>query len=262
MADDLGTWGEVVRIDDIETNILTLNSTNHTVTVGAAVPAMKTQNHLVLNALNMQLDSCGCLIMPSTRTAMYSADLSLGANLSFAGTGITGFMRDGGSVSDIGCYTGTFNGGNNTITLAIGEKYGDGITSSSAVEGVGQIYRHQHNGLFANLAGTVQNLTIDGTINVSNCVAGMNIGGVASRNGGNITLTKVVANEIVNYNESTSVSVDTSKAEGKNIGGYIGYVGTDGNITINGVSSIGATFNLSGKHQRWWCYRQGNSRNL
>ena len=185
---------------------------------------------------------------------MYSADLSLGANLSFAGTGITGFMRDGGSVSDIGCYTGTFNGGNNTITLAIGEKYGDGITSSSTVEGVGQIYRHQHNGLFSNLAGTVQNLTIDGTINVSNCVAGMNIGGVASRNGGNITLTKVVANEVVNYNESTSVSVDTSKAEGKNIGGYIGYVGTGGNITINGVSSIGATFNLSGKHQSWNVY--------
>ncbi|MCR5143353.1 MAG: hypothetical protein K6C68_12685, partial [Ruminococcus sp.] len=256
IADDLGTWGEVVRIAGIETNILTLDPDAHTVTVGATVPAMSTQNDLVKTALNMQLDSCDCLIMPSTRTAMYSTNLSLSTNLSFAGTGITGFMRDGGELSTIGCYTGIFNGDDNAITLAIGEKYGNGINSDSSGEGIGQIYRHQYNGLFSVLGGTVKNLTLshEGYINVRNCVDGMNIGGIAACNGGNVILTKITANETINYYEGASIS--GTETAGKNIGGLIGLVGTDGtnSITINGVSSIGATINHTGYHQGWSVY--------
>lgn len=134
----------------------------------------------------------------------------------------------------------------------LGEKYGSGITSTSTGEGIGQIYRHQHNGLFSVLAGTVKELTVTGTINVSNCVDGMNIGGIASRNGGNVTLTKVIANETINYNES--IKITGTEAAGKNIGGYIGFVGTNGTVNINGVSSIGAKFNLSGSHESWNVY--------
>lgn len=251
-ADDLGTWGEVVRLAGIETNILTFNSTAHTVTVSSAVQAMSSQNDLVKTALNMQLDSCGCLIMPSTRIAMYSTNLSLSDDISFAGTGITGLMRDGGQLSTIGNYTAVFDGNDHKITLAIGEKYGNGITAGSTAEGIGQIYRHQYNGLFSVLGGTVSNLTIDGTIDVHNCVDGMNIGGIAACNGGNVTLTKIAANETINYHEGASVG--GTEAAGKNVGGLIGFVGTNGDITINGVSSIGATLNLSGNHQDWSVY--------
>ncbi len=269
IADDLGTWGEVVRLSGIETDtetldpnaILTLNTTAHTVTVSEVtvsndVAAISTQTDLVKTALNMQLDSCGCLIMPSTRTAMYSTNLSLSADLSFARTGITGFMRDGGELSTIGCYTGIFDGDDNAITLAIGEKYGNGINSDSSGEGIGQIYRHQYNGLFSVLGGTVKNLTLshEGYINVRNCVDGMNIGGIAACNGGNVTLTKITANETINYYEGASIS--GTETAGKNIGGLIGLVGTDGtnSITINGVSSIGATINHTGYHQGWSVY--------
>ena len=255
-TDDLGTWGEVVRV--AESDIVTVDSTAHTVTLKAADTSMGTPAAFARTALNIQLNQGSdydCLKFTSgnnTRTYLLGTGLSLSADISLAGTGITGFMRDGGDVNSIGSFTGTFNGNNHTLTLAIGEKYGNGVTASTNSEGVGQIYRHQHNGLFSVLAGTVQNLTIDGTINVSNCVDGMNIGGIASRNSGDIMLTKVTANETVNYNESTKVNA--AEAAGKNIGGYIGFVGTNGTITINGVSSIGATFNIKGSHENWNVY--------
>lgn len=255
-TDDLGTWGEVVRV--AESDIVTVDSTAHTVTLKAADTSMGTPAAFARTALNIQLNQGSdydCLKFTSgnnTRTYLLGTGLSLSADISLAGTGITGFMRDGGDVNSIGSFTGTFNGYNHTLTLAIGEKYGNGVTASTNSEGVGQIYRHQHNGLFSVLAGTVQNLTVDGTINVSNCVDGMNIGGIAARNSGDITLTKVTANETVNYNESTKVNA--AEAAGKNIGGYIGFVGTNGTITINGVSSIGATFNLKGSHENWNVY--------
>ena len=258
-TDDLGTWGEVVRV--AESDIVTVDSTAHTVTLKAAETSMGLAADFAKTALNIQLNqgiNYDCLKFTSgnnTRTYLLGTGLSLSADISLAGTGITGFMRDGGAVSgavnSIGSFTGTFNGNNHTLTLAIGEKYGNGVNASTNSEGVGQIYRHQHNGLFSVLAGTVQNLTVDGTINVSNCVDGMNIGGIASRNNGDITLTNVIAKETVNYNESAKVSVSD---EGKNIGGYIGFVGTKGTITINGVSSIGATFNLKGSHESWNVY--------
>ena len=255
MTDDLGTWGEVVRV--AESDIVTVDSTAHTVTLKAAETSMGSAADFAKTALNIQLNQGGdydCLKFTSgnnTRSYLLGTGLSLSADISLAGTGITGFMRDGGAVNSIDSFTGTFDGNGHTITLAIGEKYGNGVNASTNSEGVGQIYRHQHNGLFAVLAGTVEDLTIAGTINVSNCVDGMNIGGIASRNNGDITLTNVIAKETVNYNESAKVSVSD---EGKNIGGYIGFVGTKGTITINGVSSIGATFNLKGSHESWNVY--------
>ena len=256
-TDDLGTWGEVVRV--AESDIVTVDSTAHTVTLKAAETSMGSAADFAKTALNIQLNQGSdydCLKFTSgnnTRTYLLGTGLSLSADISLAGTGITGFMRDGGDVSKIGSFTGTLNGNEHTITLAAGENYGTG--ASGQTEGMGQIYRHQHNGLFAVMGGTVcavSNLTVDGSINVSNCVDGMNIGGIASRNSGDIMLTKVTANEKVNYNESTKVTA--TEAAGKNIGGYIGFVGTNGTITINGNSSIGAAFNLKGSHENWNVY--------
>ena len=151
-TDDLGTWGEVVRV--AESDIVTVDSTAHTVTLKAADTSMGTPAAFARTALNIQLNQGSdydCLKFTSgnnTRSYLLGTGLSLSADISLAGTGITGFMRDGGDVSTIGSFTGTFNGNNHTLTLAIGEKYGNGVTASTNSEGVGQIYRHQHNGLF------------------------------------------------------------------------------------------------------------------
>ena len=272
-VDDLGTWGEVVRIANIEdsTNgVLTLDSTNHTVTVKAAETSMGTQTDLVKTALNIQLNQGAdydCLKFTSgnnTRLYLLGTTLALTDDLSFADTGITGFMRDGPDSVSVGVFTGTFSGNSHTITLATGQAYGldgSGSAVSSSTEGVGQIYTHKLNGLFsvlgnptANSSATVSNLKVAGSINVRNKVDGMNIGGIAAKNGGNVTLSGVTVGDstdtmTINYNEITNVG--SSGDTGKNIGGLIGFVGTNGVIDIQGESSVGATINLSGSHQNY-----------
>lgn len=280
-ADDLGTWGEVIRtfsgsnavtagiID--ETNL----SSGHYVTLAGAETTIDTQVKFAKTALNIQLNKGSdydCLKFTSGDTNNRStllgsgSTLTIGADITLGGTGITGLMRDGGDVSTLGSFAGTIDGLKGTdetykITLATGEIYGfdsTGAALTSSATGAGQIYRHQHTGLLSVLSGTVSNLTVDGSITVRNCVDGMNIGGIASCNGGNITLTKVIANEKISYHEETII--DGSETSGKNIGGLIGFVGTDGTININGECVVGEgnsskpDIKLSGSHESWNVY--------
>ena len=251
-ADDLGTWGEVVRISNIETDILEFSSSAHTVTLKAPVAAMGTTADLVKTALNMQLynsSGYGCLLF----TSAPSSSLSISADISLANTGVIGFMRDGGS--NIGTFSGTFNGNSHKITLAAGEPYG--VYTTDQTEGKGQIYRHNSVGLFSVLGGSncsVSNLTVDGTITVRNRVDGMNIGCIAAKNAGNITLSDITVGEIsgstrtmtINYHEEDVV--DGTESAGKNIGGLIGFVGTNGTINVLGTSAVNAEVKFTGKH--------------
>lgn len=270
-VDDLGTWGEVVRVANIEDNnsgILTLDSSAHTVTVEAAETSMGTATDFAKTALNIQLNqgsNYDCLKFTSgdanTRdTLLASNSLSLSADISLAGTGITGFMRDGGD--SVGTFTGTLAGGSKTVTFAIGEKYGKTsagaiIGSSTDGEGLGQIYRHPYNGLFAYIGngtagtGTVNSLTIDGNVNVRDKINGMNIGGIAAVSKGNTSLSGITASQTINYGEPSSVT--GSEAAGKNIGGIIGLAnGTDnGTIAITGTNTINTTFNISNNFKSW-----------
>ena len=270
-VDDLGTWGEVVRFSDIEhttDGILTLDSTNHTVTIKAAVTSMGTQAALVKTALNIQLNNKAggydCLLFTpgeeNTRASLLGTTLAFTADLTFVGTGITGLMRDGSD--SVGAFTGTLNGGSKTITLSIGEKYGkdssgNNITSSTSGEGLGQIYGHPYNGLFAVIGngaestGTVNSLTINGTIDVHNKIDGMNIGGIAAVSKGNTTLNGITANQTVEYNEPTAVS--GNEATGKNIGGLIGIAnGSDnGTIAVTGTNTISTAINISDNFKSW-----------
>ena len=246
-VDDLGTWGEVVRIADIEGSddgVLTLDTSDHTVTIKAAVAEMSTPAHLVKTALNIQLNQGSdydCLKFTSgdnKRSDLLGTTLSLSDDISFAGTGITGFMRDGSA--SIGAFTGTV------------------ITSSTAGEGLGQIYAHPYNGLFAVIGngttgtGIVQSLTIAGTVNVRSTIDGMNIGGIAAASRGNTTLSGITASQTVNYGEPSSVQ--GSEAAGKNIGGLIGIANNsadNGTIAITGTNTISTTFNISDNFASW-----------
>lgn len=269
-VDDLGTWGEVVRLANIEdsTNgILTLDSTNHTVTIKAAETSMGTQAAFAKTALNIQLNQgsgYGCLLFTegsaNTRTTLLGGTLTLTADISLTGTGINGFMRDGGT--SVGNFTGTLDGGSKTVTLAIGEKYG--ITSADATidtsttgEGLGQIYAHPYNGLFAVIgngttAGKVNSVTIAGTVNVRNTFDGMNIGGIAAVSQGSTSLSGITASQTVNYGEPSSITGTESK--GKNIGGIIGIANNstdNGTIAITGKNTISTTFNISDNFASW-----------
>jgi len=265
IADDIGTWGEVVRIADAETDILTLDSSAHTVTLKAAQTTMDSAEDLVLTALNIQLNQGSgydCLLFADTTTSnrdtLLASSLTISDSLSFSGTGVNGFMRDGSD--SIGAFTGTLTGG--TVTLATGETYG--VYSNGQIEGLGQIYRHPYNGLFSVMGSnaevnnekptaTVNTLTVDGDINIRNAgMSEMYAGGIVAKVNGNVTLNSITASQKVNYHEGANIS--SSETKGKSIGGLIGCVSNDANgstIAVTGTNIINTAFTLSGRHQSW-----------
>lgn len=287
IADDLGTWGEVVRVFTVsdtvknaeEADILTMDPANHTITVSAAQTSVGDAVAFAKTALNIQLNQGAgydCLLFTegdiNKSNTLLGNTLTITASFSLSGTGINGLMRDGFSetisVSDlrgIGTFIGTIEGNSNTITLSIGNAYGvysDGSAVSSSKEGVGQIYRHRNNGLFAVIgnsttAGTVNSLTVAGSINVHNAGPdGMSIGGIAARSHGSTTLNSVSITGLnIHYHEGAKQPA--TEDCGKNIGGFIGYVDNvsdNGTLEIKGISVASPAIAFTGHHENWNVY--------
>lgn len=206
-ADDIGAWGEVLRFSGKSVSgantseqlggstVITVNETEHTVTISAPVESMGSVADFAINALNKQISSGSIITIGGT----VSDSLTLSANISLVGTGLTGLTRDNdtdGKMTDSHCiYTGTFNPSGYKITLAVGEPYGRRgntelltvTTDSSRTAGDGRIYNHRYNGLFGILdAATVGSLEatsksiIDGNCSVSPVTNDVYIGSVAA----------------------------------------------------------------------------------
>ncbi|HAV89811.1 MAG TPA: hypothetical protein DCW44_00815 [Eubacterium sp.] len=253
-VDDIGVWGEVVRIDDVENDILTYNSTAHTVTVAAAVTDIKTKRDFVKTAINMQLNdnNKGALKFDgsSKRTTLLAGNLTVFGTINLKGTGITGFMRDGAvsnDTSEIKYFTGKLSKGypdgegedeDAIIKLAVGERYGvlsngNEVTDSNS-NGRGAIHRHRFNGLFARTSDGVEieNITIDGFMNIRGAADNMRIGGAIAYLENDATITDVKVKETINYTHLGS-SVNHY------VGGLIGVTNCDDNktVTVKGNSS-------------------------
>ncbi len=258
-VDDIGTWGEVVRIDDVEVKdpeegvdtsnaILIYNSTAHTVTVGSVVTDMRSPADFTRTALNMQLndgDDGSLIFTSSERTELLDDAYTIFGTISLSGTGITGFMRDGSTKSDndtseIKFFTGSLSKGEATdgeedadavVELAVGERYG--IYSGTA-NGRGAIYKHRFNGLFARTGegAIIENISIGGTMNVRSKVADMNVGGAIAylRNGA--TLINVNVSETINFYDFSA-----NNTSGQYVGGLVGRTNCDAgkNVTIGGT---------------------------
>lgn len=213
--DDIGTWGEVLRLSSSlrEDNIFNINETEHTVTVKRAGTTVGRLAEFAVLALNMQLNSGtssdSMLLFESistTGTSLLSSDITLNCNIDLSGTGITGLTRDDGEND---AYTGTFNGSGHTITLAVGEPYGyrsnTALAAGDASDGNGRIYRHYYSGLFAKTENiTFNNLIVDGIINVKYTDnARYYIGGLSALHSGNITVQDLTVQENINVSGNT-----------------------------------------------------------
>lgn len=213
--DDIGTWGEVLRLSSslCEDNIFNINETEHTVTVKRAGTTVGSLAEFVVLALNMQLNSGtssdSTLLFESTSTtgtSLLSSDITLNCNIDLSGTGITGLTRDDGEND---AYTGTFNGSGHTITLAVGEPYGyrsnTALAAGDASDGNGRIYRHYYSGLFSKTENiTFNNLIVDGIINVKYTDnARYYIGGLSALHSGNITVQDLTVQENINVSGNT-----------------------------------------------------------
>lgn len=249
-ADDIGTWGEVVRLKNIEdttSGILTYDEDAHTVEIAGAVLTMDSTADLVATALNMQLNSgtdVGALLFADHDNTSYvllsSYDLKVSGGLSFAGTGITSFTRDDGAN---GNFSGTISGstGKTTdiISLASGEKYG--IYNDANANAAGQIFAHKYNGLFAKSeGGTVTKLTVNGSLDISTNVETVYIGGVAAQIVDGLSVTDSIVGETIN------ISPVVEKKQ-KYIGGIAGGVSASNSndVTISG-STISSSIVLKG----------------
>lgn len=250
-ADDIGTWGSVLRLQGIETDVLTFDGTNHTVTVKSPVTTnISTVSDFTKTALNMQLnngDNGALKFEDSTNTH----SVLLGTNITFAsstntipidltGSGNIGLMRDDykDNVSEIGVYTGTISGGK--INLSIGERYGS-YTSVNTI-GKGEIVNHRYNGLIArsgvNSTANASNITVGGTINVDGKLNTTYVGGVIASAEKGAILTNITSEEIININ-----SLD-SETRILRVGGVAGYI-TGGDISVSN-SVINTSIALSG----------------
>lgn len=250
-VDDIGTWGEVLRLNDstlLEESIdesklvLLVNKTQHTVTVKAASTSVLSLVDFAKLALNIQMNSgtpistgnALCFDSSSLSSTLLTSDITLSANIDLTGTGITGLTRDDGNNSE---YKGTFNGGGHTITLATGEPYGyrgnDTTPVTETESGNGNIHRHHYNGLFAKVGdgATFKNMTVAGKIN------GYFVEGNKYYCGGLAAYCMLGTFAADNVTSDVTIRYNSSSGDYHLLGGFIG--GTEGKT---GDSSITLSF--------------------
>ena len=248
VADDIGSWGEVVHFQNsgfTKSGVLTHSDGDHYVTLLDAVTTMSSASDFARTALNIQhntgtiTDTTAVLRFTSGdanksstligTTSANGTNLSLGASFSLAGTGMQGLTRDDGSQTYKGA---TFNGGGYTLTLAIGEAFGNRSDTAVGADdvGSGRIYKHTNVGLFGKTDGaTIQNVTFAGNIYVG-AAAVMSVGTAAAENAGGFTAYGVTVNTAMRHHGASQLS----------IGGLLGK-SSSGNVTIGGTGNIDGT---------------------
>lgn len=234
-VDDIGAWGEVLRYY----SVITVDETAHTIKVNSpssSYTSIGSTSDFVISALNFQFDETALLSFTTAHTDISNSDISITSSVDLSGTGITGLTRD----NDIGenidgswvyngekcTYSGKISAGNNTITLAIGEPYGNGI-SSHDMEGRGKIYRHTYNGLVGIANGAeFENIKFAGKADVSANKDGMYVGTAAAQVNGTLGASSV---------KTESNLVMTVDGSGKVYAGRLAGYCTDaiGDITVS-----------------------------
>ncbi len=242
VLDDIGSWGEIVRFNSTtfkQTDVLDIDTTNHFVTLKAAVTSMSDKTDFAKTALNIQLNngqSTGVFRVSSGASStsksetLRSTTLSLAnssVDIDLSGTGITGLTRDNGD-SYI-TFSGTFNGNNGMIKLAVGEEY----CTQSKTNGNGKIYKHQYIGLFGKTSGaTIQNVKIDAQSSIKvSAKQTMYVGNVVGQATGGLTLSNI---EICN--DTTGETPEYATIDNAGSDSYFG--GMVGNLTSAGTVAI------------------------
>ena len=179
---DIGNWGAVVRLGENLTEgtdgAFTFDTAAHTVTVNNGTgAAISNTNDFVAYALAFDLSNTykggtSALRIHTTVNPTAVQNVVLTGNVDLTGTGVIGIGKDNTEKgTSPQTFTGTFDGGNCTVTLDIGTTYGAGISESD--NAAGQLYakRSDQQDTHYSLAlipfaknVTVQNLTIRGNV--------------------------------------------------------------------------------------------------
>lgn len=252
---DIGNWGEVLRVDgtklketqnaeesDTE-SLLSFDTADHTVTIGGFfVDAINSPQDFA--ALAMSYQCSGAKIEGALRllaSVKSNSDLKLVGDVDLTDTGITGFARDNGLQNE---FAGTLDGAGHTITLDVGDVYGvkyDGSDCKQTDNGCGQIYEHNRIGLFAGTgAVTIKNLKVKGNIYFGMTDVTDNI------RCGVITANQNQSNSAATFENVTSDVDITYKGESTKtaqVGGFTGYAESGADMKFTSCSWTGSILN-------------------
>lgn len=218
--DDVHSWGQVIRVNNgstlSESDLFTVDTTNHTVTVLGAKTTINTVTDFALTALNIKLNTgagVGALRFTSGNANLSATllgstgKLTLGADISLASTGLLGLTRDDGKNNSFAgtLYTGESSSTVHTVTLSTGEPYGKRINAGieSALDNntkQGNVYEHEFTGLFAKSNGaTIENVTVAGNVYIRQKAENIKAGGLVAYATGALTLTNAGATFALSY---------------------------------------------------------------
>lgn len=268
-VNDIGNYGEILRLKDangaaatgLSTDLITITA-DHKVTLKAPSAAYGGNEISIASADDFALlaitwNSQGYFsadagnINSQTWMNLFAKNITLAADINLTGTGIIGFTRDNRIAdNEQYAYSGILDGGTHKITLAIGETFGRRNNAAASGDGSGQLYPFTHYyesqlkychtelGLFAQVNGSVKNLTIDGIINFGTYASWGNVGGIAGRTyRTSVQVSGVKAEETI-----TLMQI----ADGKTtyIGGFFGENNVS-SVTIDQTSYAGAAIQLN-----------------
>ena len=263
---DIGNYGQIIRLKSGESksqlsNKLIEIDSNHNITYNLATTINVNSDPIEINlvdafallsiAWNTRGYFGGVTGITSDnfdQISLRSKNIKLNDNIDLTGSGITGLSRDSYDGSKDGrrdTYIGTFDGNGKIIKLAIGETFGfklqeDGtvVLASDGDDGYGEVisggaYYHGRQGLFAAVGNkaVIQNLTIDGSISISNAGGDILAGGIAGEiqddANHNITIKNVTVEEII--------TADCTKSQLLMVGGFLGgSYGSQNELTLAG----------------------------
>lgn len=232
---DVYSWGNVLRVDGTtlkESNLFTIDSTNHIITVKSEQLNIGDITDFALTYLNINCnyENAGCVSFESSNriSTLLTQNITLSNNINLANTGLNGLLRDDGTLT----YSGTFDGGNHKVTLAIGEQFG--IDENNAVISVsstktGYISKHTYNGLFASLSNaTIKNLTVGGVANLYVSAGSMKFSPLVAYTNNTVNIQNVDTDVDVNL-----IYTDNHRLY---IGGIVAY--NDSNVAIDTCNAI------------------------
>ena len=250
-VEDVAPWGQVIRLIGGKTieeaGVVEYNKNAHTVTlkgltanngtyeINSAVDLMKLALCIQHNTATKSgaFTTSGC----DTSASILKNKITLTGDVDLRGTGLRGLTRDDGVNNE---FTGTLDGGNHKITLAIGEAYGyrgEALAKNSADESngnTGAVYGHKYQGLFAKVSGaTIKDLTLDGSICIDANADDIYGGAVAAQFSGNTKAENVKSN----------VKIIMRKGEQRiDVGTIFGVDSAAANVTLNNCTS---NFNMT-----------------
>ena len=179
----------------------------------------------------------------SSVSKLSSATVNIAGDINLAGSGLTGLSQDVYTTNFTWAFTGTLNGGDHTVALAVGEPYGmrgdTKIEPNDTTEGNGKIYYHNRLGLLGEIAGaTVNNLTIAGSMNFD-AKTSIDAAALAARVKGGANV--VAASSDVTSAVAISFDSSTNASGLACVGGLFGRVSAASSIALGGTGKVGFT---------------------